>query len=66
MIKVKRCANCEKLFVPDKFHPRQRYCTDKECAKDRRQAYKRKYNAEWRAKNPDYFKKYWMNYRDLK
>ena len=64
-MKVKRCDHCGTLFMPDKYHPRQRYCTDPDCAKDRRRAYKREYNKEWREKNPNYFKEYWLRYREL-
>ena len=64
-MKVKRCDHCGTLYMPDKFHPRQRFCTDPECGKDRRRAYKREYNKEWREKNPNYFKEYWLRYREL-
>ncbi len=64
-MKVKRCDHCGSLYMPDKFHPRQRFCTDPECVKDRRRAYKREYNKEWRQKNPNYFKEYWLRYREL-
>ena len=65
-MQLKRCQHCETLFEVDKFHPRQRFCTDPMCKADRRRAYKRKYNKEWRDKNPNYFKEYWLSYREYK
>ncbi len=63
---VRRCPHCEELFIPDKYHPRQRYCSMKSCRTQRRKKYKNAYNRMWRQQNPDYFKEYWLNYRGLK
>lgn len=65
-MKVKRCVHCDGLFEVNKFHPKQAFCTDPKCRVDRRKDYKREYNKEWREKNPNYFKEYWMSYRDFK
>lgn len=63
---VKRCPHCEELFLPDKFHPTQKYCLSPACRQQRRRSYKAKYNKEWREQNPNYFKEYWLEYRAFK
>ena len=63
---IKRCPQCESLFLPNKFHPKQQYCSAPECQESRRKRYKSDYNRQWRTENPDYYKEYWANYRALK
>lgn len=65
-MKAKRCVHCDALFITDRFHPNQRFCSDDACKADRRKAYKKEYNKDWRSKNPNYFKEYWVTYRELK
>ncbi len=64
--RIARCPHCEQLFMPDKFHPNQRFCADARCRQERRRHYKSEYNRTWRTDNPDYYKEYWMAYRGLK
>ncbi|MBN2119842.1 MAG: hypothetical protein JW734_02140 [Candidatus Omnitrophica bacterium] len=57
MIEKKICKICSKEFVPDKYHPRQRVCSSKECQNARQMKNQR----VWRSNNPNYFK-----YKDKK
>jgi len=49
---IKKCLSCGKLFKPDKMHPYQKICFNKECRILQRSINLRK----WRIRNPDYFK----------
>ena len=50
----KYCDFCSKQFTPNKYNrSQQKYCTDKECRKDR----KKVSNANFRIRNPNYYKK---------
>ncbi|MFM7199238.1 MAG: hypothetical protein ACKO6N_00455 [Myxococcota bacterium] len=60
-----RCSACGSLFVPNRFHPQQQFCSHAECRRARKQAYKKVYNRQWREANPDYFRQYWLEYRTL-
>ncbi len=63
---VRRCPHCDQLFLPDKYHPRQKYCSSEACRRERRRSYKARYNKLWRQQNPHYFREYWLAYRELK
>ncbi len=54
MSKTKICEACGKEFIPDKFHPRQRYCGLPECKSQRRNKYLRAYGKMWRKFHPGY------------
>lgn len=62
---ARKCPACDELFMPDKFHPRQVYCTSESCKENRRQQYKQRYNRQWRQENPGYFREYWIQYRQM-
>jgi len=51
------CPICKKWFIPNKYRPNQKVCSNLECQ------YKRQLEnmKEWRDKNPNYFK-----YREVK
>ena len=49
---VKKCIICQQEFIPNKYHPHQEVCSNKEC-QHKRQLSNQK---EWRFKNPNYFK----------
>jgi len=65
VMNINRCPHCEQLFVPSKFHPNQRYCSDRTCRTERKRRYKSEYNRSWRKQNPNYFKEYWLEYREF-
>jgi len=58
----KKCEICQKPFVPDKRHPRQTVCYEKECRRKARIAALRK----WRNRYPDYFKGRTDNKEDMR
>lgn len=67
-----RCANCNILFRPDRYHPHQGCCSKASCQRARRNKWQREklkddtdyranqkdLQAQWRASNPYYWKKY--------
>jgi len=69
----RRCVCCKIMFRPDRYHPNQNYCRQKECQRSRRTLWQknklktdsdyRESQAEaqalWKTKNPGY----WKNYR---
>lgn len=58
-MRKKPCSICRKWFTPDRrVGSRQKTCSD-ECRKERR----RRKQAEWREKNPEYFKARWLKER---
>jgi hypothetical protein len=68
----RRCRYCQKPFQPSKFQPRQAICSERGCQRKRRADYHRQKIAadpeyrevcrdsprKWRARNPDYWKRY--------
>jgi hypothetical protein len=66
------CRYCQKSFQPSKFQPRQAVCGESVCQRKRRAEYHRQKIAadpeyrevcrdspgKWRARNPDYWKRY--------
>jgi hypothetical protein len=55
----KPCSICRKWFTPDRrIGARQRTCS-KRCSEERR----RRKQAEWRRRNPEYFKARWLKER---
>lgn len=60
-----RCSACGTPFMPNRFHPQQQFCSQADCRRSRKQAYKKLYNRQWREANPDYFRQYWLEYRTL-
>jgi hypothetical protein len=68
----RRCRYCQKSFQPSKFQPRQEVCGEQTCQRKRRTEYHRQKIAadpeyrqvcrdsprKWRARNPDYWKRY--------
>lgn len=52
MEKIRICKICGVEFMPDKYHPRQEVCSNKECQHKRQIENQRK----WRKRNPEYFK----------
>jgi len=67
-----RCICCQIKFLPDRYHPNQRYCSRKQCQRKRRTSWQKnkvktdadyrecqlEAQALWKAKNPQYWKKY--------
>jgi len=51
MIK-KKCQICGREFIPDKYHPYQKVCSNPSCQHQRQLLNQKR----WREKNPDYFK----------
>lgn len=47
-----RCKICQKEFIPSKYRPNQKVCSQPECQRLRQISNER----EWRLRNPDYFK----------
>lgn len=59
MARAKPCSICRKWFQPDaRVGARQKTCS-KECSDERR----RRKQAEWRRRNPEYFKQRWLKER---
>jgi hypothetical protein len=66
------CRYCQQSFQPSKFQPRQAVCSESVCQRKRRSEYHRQKIAadpeyrevcrdsprKWRARNPDYWKRY--------
>ena len=58
-MRKKPCSNCRKWFTPDRrVGTRQKTCSE-ECREERR----RRTQAEWRRRNPEYFKARWLRER---
>jgi len=55
---TKICAACGKEFIPDKFHPKQRYCGLPECKRERRNKYLHAYGKMYRKLHPGYSSEY--------
>jgi len=51
------CKICGIDFVPDAFHPRQKFC-DVQCRKEARRQYKKAYNRVWQKYHPGYIREY--------
>ena len=47
MDEIKICEACGKDFIPNKFHPQQRYCNLPECKRERRNKYLHAYGKMW-------------------
>ncbi len=58
------CLICEMPFGPNKFSPRQKYCSPA-CRKKARRLYKRQYDRDWRRLHPTYMRDYGRRYREL-
>ncbi len=52
-----KCQLCQKDFVPDKYVPRQKYCSFA-CRLQARAVYKAQYDRLWRSRNPGYMRDY--------
>ncbi|OIO39378.1 MAG: hypothetical protein AUJ72_00945 [Candidatus Omnitrophica bacterium CG1_02_46_14] len=48
----RNCFYCNTSFIPNKYSPRQKVCSNPECQKKRQMESMK----VWRAKNPNYFK----------
>ena len=71
-MRQKLCRYCSKKFVPCKYRPNQQVCSSPDCQGRRRAEYHRKKliqdpvyreqcldsQRKWRARNPDYMKRY--------
>jgi hypothetical protein len=53
MRRGRKCQLCGEAFSPDKYHPRQKFCTSEDCREERRRILRRR----WLAENPDYYKR---------
>ena len=58
------CLVCEMPFGPNKYSPRQKYCSGA-CRKKARTHYKRQYDRSWRKSYPSYMSQYGRRYRML-
>lgn len=58
---MSNCFVCGRTFVPSKYTRRQKFCAVP-CRRQARAAYKRKYDARWRARHPGYMKAYQERY----
>jgi hypothetical protein len=52
MTRIRICTICGRHFFPNKYHPHQEVCSDKECQKERQL----KNQKTWRNSNPHYFR----------
>jgi hypothetical protein len=69
----RQCVCCKTKFRPDRYHPKQKYCSKASCQRKRRTAWQKNKlktdttyrenqadaQALWKDKNPNY----WKNYR---
>jgi len=52
------CAGCGAPFTPLLHIPHQRFCSAKACQRARRRAWQIRAQASWRARHPDYWRRY--------